>query len=254
MNSARSDSRSTDTVLAMSRAPFAISALVAAAGIAWTVHLAVAPEPFTGSAAVAVSAGIVIFTVIAVVGLLLVRAPWARWLAYATVGTGLAVGVVTGYDDVTAIVAFAFSLAAVGGLSGPWLRVWLRRRPAATAPEPQATFLPLATLALVPITGFVSPDSLSAALVVLDVAAVVLAAGYARAGMWALWSLRIGLPLLTLWAVIGLSIPGAVALVTAAAVATTLAWTPSARRAIREPSPPLPAPRHRAKPSPAEPG
>lgn len=237
----------------MSKAPYAISASVAAAGVAWAVHLAVAPDPFAGSAAIALSIGILIFTVIAVVGLLLVRAPWARWLAFATVATGLVVGVITGFE-VTAIVALVLSLVAIGGLSGPWLRVWLRRRPAAAAPEPPAAILPLATLGLVPLTGFVSPDGLTAALVVFGIAALVLAAGYTRAGTWALWGLRVVLPILTLWAAIGLSTPGAVALVAAGAVVSGLAWTPSARRAIREPAPALPAPRRKANPSPAEPG
>lgn len=238
----------------MSKAPYAISALVALAGLAWAVHLALEPDPFAGSAAIAIAAGIVVFTVISVVGILLVRAPWGRWIAFATIGVGLGVGIVTGFEDAGAPAAAILSLLAIGGLSGPWLRVWLRQRPSATAPEPKAALLPLAALALVPLTGFVSPDGLSPALVVLAVSAAALAVGYARAGAWALWGLRLALPVLTIWAAIGLTAAGAVILVAAGAGVTWLAWTPSARRAIGQPAPPLPAPRRKPKPSAAEPG
>jgi hypothetical protein len=139
----------------MSRAPYFVAATLAGAGIAWAIHLGVAPEPFAASSAIAIAAGIVIFTVISVVGLLLVRAPWARWLAFATMALGLVVAAITGLDEVTAVVALVLSLAAIGGLSGPWLRVWLRRRPSATGPEPRVAVLPLVALALVPLIGLV---------------------------------------------------------------------------------------------------
>jgi hypothetical protein len=175
----------------MSKAPSLISGSVAAAGIAWAIHLGVAPEPLAASAAIAIAAGIVIFTVVSVVGLLLVHAPWARWLAYATVGLGLAVGVVTGIDEITAVIALAFSLVAIGGLSGPWLRFWLRHRPSATAPEPRAAILPLAALALVPLTGIASPNGLTWALVLLAIAAVVFVVGYVRAAILPLAALAL---------------------------------------------------------------
>lgn len=238
----------------MSKAPYAISALVALAGLAWAVHLALDPDPFAGSAAFVIAAGVVVFTIIAVVGMLLVRAPWGRWIAFATLGVGLGIGIITGLDDAGALVAAILSLLAVGGLSGPWLRVWLRQRPSATAPEPKAALLPLASLALLPLTGFVSPEGLSPALAVLAASGPAFAAGYARAGGWALWGLRLALPVLTIWAAVGLTTAGAVVLVGAGGGVTWLAWTPSARRAIRRPGPPLPAPRRKPNPSAAEPG
>lgn len=238
----------------MSKAPSAVSALVALSGLAWAVHLALDPDPFAGSSAIVIAAGIVVYTIIAVVGILLVRAPWGRWIAFATLGAGLTVGIVTGFDDAAALVGSSLSLLAVGGLSGPWLRVWLRQRPSATAPEPKAALLPLAALALLPLTGFVSPEGLGPALAVLAVSAVVLAVGYARAGASALWGLRLALPVLTFWAALGLTAVGAVVLLTAGTGVVWLAWTPSARRAIRKPAPPLPAPRRKPKPSTAEPG
>jgi hypothetical protein len=238
----------------MSKAPSFISGSVAAAGIAWAIHLGVAPDPLAASAAIAIAAGIVIFTVVSVVGLLLVHAPWARWLAYATVGLGLAVGVVTGIDEITAVIALAFSLVAIGGLSGPWLRFWLRHRPSATAPEPRAAILPLAALALVPLTGIASPNGLTWALVLLAIAAVVLVVGYVRAASWGLWGLRSVIPVLTVVASLSLGVAGAVLLLSAGTIVTWLAWTPAARRAIAGPGPPLPAPRRRSSKSAPGPG
>jgi hypothetical protein len=238
----------------MSRAPYFVAATLAGAGIAWAIHLGVAPEPFAASSAIAIAAGIVIFTVISVVGLLLVRAPWARWLAFATLALGLVVAAITGLDEVTAVVALVLSLAAIGGLSGPWLRVWLRRRPSATGPEPRVAVLPPAALALVPLIGFVSPGGLTVPLVVLATASVVLVIGYIRANTWGLWGLRLVVPVLTIGAATTLSVAGATALLAVGGIVTTLAWTPAARRAIRSSVPPLPAPRHRPSTSPAESG
>lgn len=238
----------------MSRAPYVIAATLAAAGIAWAIHLGVAPEPFAASSALAIAAGIVIFTVVSVVGLLLVRAPWARWLAFATLALGLVVAAITDFDDITAVVALVLSLVAIGGLSGPWLRVWLRRRPSATGPEPRAAVLPLAALGLVPLIGFVSPDGLTILLVMLATASVVAVVGYIRANSWGLWGLRLVVPALTIGAAVGLDAMGAIALLVGGGTVTALAWTPAARRAIRGSVPPLPAPRHRSRTSPAESG
>ena len=226
----------------------------AAAGVAWAVLVRGAPYPLAASRGHALCACSVSFPVVGVVGLLLVRAPWARWRAFATLALGLIVAATTGFDDVTAVVALVLSLVAIGGLSGPWLRVWLRRRPSATGPEPRAAVLPLAALGLVPLIGFVSPDGLTVLLVMLATASVVAVVGYIRANSWGLWGLRLVVPALTIGAAVGLDAMGAIALLVGGGTVTALAWTPAARRAIRGSVPPLPAPLHRSSASPAESG
>jgi hypothetical protein len=175
-------------------------------------------------------------------------------LAFATMALGLVVAAITGLDDVTAVVALALSLTAIGGLSGPWLRVWLRHRPSATGPEPRAAVLPLAGLGLVPLIGFVSPGGLTVLLVLLATASILFVVGYIRANAWGLWGLRLVIPALTIAAAVALNVAGGIALLAGGGIVTTLAWTPAARRAIRGSVPPLPAPRHRSSTSPAESG
>jgi hypothetical protein len=233
---------------AMLVAPYLIASLIALAGFGWAVHLAVDPEPFATSSAAAIAVGLIIFTLIAVTGILLVRARWMRGLALTVVAVGFTVGIITGFDT-WAFLAGAFSLAAVIGLVGPWLDVWLRRRPTPDGPAAKTTTLVLGTLALVPVVGFAAPGGLEAAHVVLAVAGVVLAWAYTRAWRWALWGLRLLLPVLVIWAGLSSPRPGALLLALWGAMLVWLAWSREAARAVAGPPPPLPAPRPRRHPA-----
>lgn len=228
--------------------PYLIVALIALSGFGWAIHLAVDPKPFAASASAAIAIGLVVFTLIAVAGVLLVRARWVRGLALLVIAVGFTVGIITGFDA-WAFVAAGFSLAAVVGLAGPWLDVWLRRRPTPDGPGAKATILVLGSLALVPLVGFAAPRGLETAHVVLAALAALLAWAYARAWRWALWGLRFVLPVLILWAGLSSPRPGALLLTLWGAGLVWLAWSGEAARAIEEPPPPLPAPRPRRDPA-----
>ena len=228
--------------------PSLIAALIALSGMTWALHLGVDPDPFATSSAAAIAVGLVVFTLIAVAGVLLVRARWVRGLAIALVAVGLGIGVITGFD-VWAYVAATFSFAAMIGLLGPWLDVWLRRRPTADGPGTRPTILVLATLAITPLVGFAAPEGLATAHIVLAVTAIVLAWAYVRAWLWGLWGLRVVLPFLGIWAASSSPWPGAVPIALWVAAVVLLAWSGEAARALAGPPPPLPTPRPRRSPS-----
>ncbi len=82
----------------VANAPILISGLFATAQILWSMRLAIEPDPLTVGAALLLISGIVVYTVISVVGILLVRAPWARWLALYTTVVTLVVGTLRQYQ------------------------------------------------------------------------------------------------------------------------------------------------------------
>ncbi|MCJ7780328.1 MAG: hypothetical protein MUQ27_05835 [Acidimicrobiia bacterium] len=226
----------------LTNAPILISGLFATAQILWSMRLAIDPDPFAVGAAVLVISGIVLYTVIAVVGILLVRAPWARWLAlYATLVT-LVVGTLGGVSPFLSIVATAMSLSAVGGLTGPWLRIWLRQRPGAGI-DPAAVALPLLAIAALPLAGLASPEGLTVPAVASAVLGPVLAWAYARAFSWSLWALRIVVPPLAIIAAFAAGGWGAVAFIVFGVAVSALAWSPGARDALSPVQAPLPPPR-----------
>jgi len=229
-------------------APLFIAGLFAAAELAWAIRLGLSPDPFSPGAATLMIAGVVAYTAIALVGMLLVRAPWARWLALVVVMATLIVGSLGGITDVLSVGAVVLSLLAIGGLAGPWLRIWLRQRPGAGAGA-AAVALPLAAIGAPPLAGFASVVATTPAALVLAATGPVLAWAYARGFRWGLWGLRVALPIVALIAAIAsatwIAATGFVAFGLAVAI---LAWLPGAADALSPVHAPLPPPRTRQHP------
>jgi len=102
-------------------APIVVSSLFVVAQLLWSIQLALRPDPFAAGSATLIVAGITVYTVIAVVGILLVRALWARWLALATTIATLTLGSLGRFEDVLPYAAAAVSLlAVVAGISTGW--------------------------------------------------------------------------------------------------------------------------------------
>jgi hypothetical protein len=223
-------------------APLIITGLFGFAEFLWCIALSAHPDPFSPGSALLIVAGIVAYTAIATVGILLVRASWARWLALGTVVVTLAVGSLGDPYDAVSIAATVLSLIAVGGLVGPWLRIWLRQRPG-TGAGPISTALPLAALAGLPLAGIAVPDALSAPALAVAFGGPVLAWAYARALRWGLWGLRVVLPILAIIAGAVAARWGTVWFLAYAAGVAVIAWTPEARDAQIPVQAPLPPPR-----------
>ena len=222
--------------------PLIISGLFAVAELLWSIRLTVSPEPFSPGSSALVVAGIVLYTVIAIVGMLLVRAPWARWLALTTAVCTVVVGALGADVDALSITAALFSLVAIGGLAGPWLEIWLRQRPGAGVGT-IAVALPLTAGAALPLAGLASVESATPAAFALAIAGPVLAWAYARGFAAGLWGLRLAAPVLALIAAIaGATWASAAFLVYGTAVGV-LAWSSAARDALSPVEAPLPPPR-----------
>lgn len=222
--------------------PVIISALFAGSELLWAIRFTFAPDPLSPGSSALVVAGIVLYTVIAVVGMLLVRAPWARWLALATAICTVLLGALGGKVDTLSTVAGVVSLLAIGALAGPWLKIWLRQRPGSGA-GPIAVALPLAAIAALPLAGVASADSATPSAIILAFAGPLLAWAYARGFVSGLWGLRVAVPALALTAAIATAAWASVAFVIYGATVGVLAWFPAAREALSPVQATLPSPR-----------
>lgn len=218
-----------------------ISALFATSELLWSIRLTISPDPLSPGSSALVVAGIVIYAVIATVGMLLIRAPWARWLALTTAICTLVIGSFGGATPL-ALVATAVSLVAIGGLAGPWLRISLRQRPGAGAGT-VAVALPLAAIASLPLAGLASHESPEAPVLALAIAGPTLAWAYARGFVVGLWGLRTVVPVLAVGAAIPAEPWSTSAFLIYGAAVGVLAWSPRAREALSPVHAPLPPPR-----------
>ncbi|MCP4967779.1 MAG: hypothetical protein GY926_21415 [bacterium] len=227
----------------MFRMPFVVAALVMGAGLAWTIHLVVSPEPWAVDSAMAIAIGTLVLSIVAMTALLLGRGRWTRPFAAGLVVLEMMIAIVATFDGwlITALVLSGLSLA---GLGGPWFKGWLRERPAAGAPGPAPISLAIGSFAVVPLVGIASPAGLDPAHGIAGALGILFSWGYMKGGTWALHSLRFAMPLAMLAAAISSPPAGAALLIAAGAALTYLAWTQDARLAV-DPAPELPAPRRR---------
>ncbi len=225
--------------------PFAIAATLMAAGVAWTIHLVVTPDPWAADSAMAIAIGTLVFSIAAMTALLIGRGRWTRYFAMGLLVAELLIAAVGDFDG-WLIAAVALSGFALAGLGGPWLKGWLRERPAAGAPGYEPIVLAIGTFGLVPLVGVAAPSGLQPAHGMLGALGVLLSWGYLKGGPWALQSLRFGLPVAVVLAAVASPVGGAVLLIAIGAGLAYLAWTPAARLAV-DPMPELPAPRRRRR-------
>jgi len=215
----------------MQRAPFVISAAVVAGALALTVHLALEPEPFAADSATVLAVGILLFAVITTVGLLLSRGQWALRLGITLVAAQIALGLALDLGA-WAFASLGLNAAALAGMTGPWLRGWLRRRPAATGPGTRPILLLLGALALVPGVAVASPEGLAWQHGLLAVTGLLGAYAYSRASALGLWLLRIALVPLAVAAAAASPAVGAAYLLAHVGATTVLAWSRESVRAI----------------------
>lgn len=225
-------------------APVLASALLVAETMTLTLLMLVDPGPFAPGAGALVVAGVWGYVVVAIAGMVLVYAQWARWLGLATAAAQLLIAATLDVTSVAGVSMVVTGLAAVGALAGPWLKIWLRQRPGA-GPEPGAVALPLLALGAPVVGGLAAWSGLSVAVVVAAIVGPVAAWAYARSLWVGLWALRIVYPLAAGIAAIGLDVVGALLMAISGVAVAVVAWSPAAARAQRPVGGPLPAPRYR---------
>jgi hypothetical protein len=222
--------------------PHLIAALVFLSAAAWSLHLAVAPEPFAPSSAAAIAIGLAIFGLIALTGLLLARGRWARYLAMA-VAAATAILAVALEPGPWYVIGLVLSGLTIIGLTGPWLDGWVRRFPSADGPGPRAVLLVFLTLSLVPAVGVASPAGLELSHGILGGLGVLLAWAYARAQVWSLWAMRLVLPVFAIGPVLVSPWGGRLLLIVLVGAVVALAWSGEAARAVQPLLDRLPGPR-----------
>lgn len=230
----------------MSRMPYAVAATVMAAGIAWAIHLVVAPEPWAIDSAMTISIGILVLNIVAMAGLLLGRGRWTRYFAAGLVLAQLPLALF-GDTEPLLLAALAFSALALGGLAGPWFKGWLRERPAAGSPGPIPIALAIGAFTVVPLVGVATPDGLENAHGLAGALGILTSWGYLRGHTWALWSSRTALPAAVVAAAVASPVGGALLLTCTAAGIAALAWQREARLAVDPLPDNLPAPRGRSR-------
>ncbi len=208
---------------------FAPAALLAAA-IAWAITLAFG-EPTIGTTAAAVAAvDLLIVTLVAIVGLVVVRARWARRFSMAVIGLMAGMALTMPISN-NWVVALLLSGVAVSAVVGPSLEDYLQP-PTSGGPPPKAVTLLLTLLVLPGVTAFLtgSPVPIAAWFVIIGAPAVAWAYGKGR--VEGLWAARIGIPiagLVTLW---GLDWWAVALLAASVAGETWLAWSGDVARPV----------------------
>ncbi len=233
----------------MTVAPRLIAVSLVAGASLWSLAIVTrVDEPFGTDSGVLVSIGLLTFSLIAAVGLLMPRGRWARNLARALLGGEalLATAVPLMGWAIPALLATGVSVI---GIQGKWLDGWLRRLPAADGPGLKAMLYALGAIALVPAIGLAAPGGVEIRHGLLGALGVLIAWGYGKAQLWALWAGRLLLPIFTLVAAIASGPLGSIALLIIGLSLTYLAWSAATRLAIRPLMDNLPGPR-RMQPKP----
>lgn len=207
----------------MTAAPLVAVGLVTAAALAGAVHLVAGDTPFEPSSAGLAAVGMLLLSVVCAAGVVIARSRWAR-------GTGLALSAVwlavagSGPLSATAIVLVIAASAAATAMATPWLGRWLRRLPSADGPPPSVVALLLVLVATPAATGLSSPGGIHPAAWAWAGWSLALGLALSRAVPGTLAAARIVHPALGAGAGALAGLPGATAIVAAAAGTAALAW------------------------------
>lgn len=218
----------------------------------WTLRLGLDPEPLARSSGLVIAGGITGYGLIAVVGLLLVRGRWAKFLALSVTGSTFVVAGILDFDAALGA-GLVLSGAAIVALTGPWLVGWVRMLPSATGPPPRAVIVALLPLALVPGVGAACPSGLDPAHWVMATAGVATSWAYARGVSWGVWAVRGGLLAAAIPAIVAAPPGGKLVLGSLVMTVTALGWNREVRLASHPIMERLPRPRSVRTPAPGAP-
>lgn len=229
----------------MRRLALTLSTTASAAVVAGLVAFTLDSGSYSPSSVGLISIGVLASTVVADVGFLLVRAPWGRWGLVLVTTVSMVLG--TFDSGVAGYLVLALGGVSIVGLAGPWLRFWVRQRPAADALPPVVVTL-LAVAPIAPIViGIAAYDTASWMHWATAATIVVASFLYSRGLPGSIWLLRLLVPLGAAGSLLTMPWP-TMALAAISTIAITLAaWLPEATSATSIPAPVLPAPYARRK-------
>lgn len=225
----------------MRRLALVTATIGAVAVIGGLIAFALDPWEFSTSSAALIAIGLMMSTLVALSGFLLVRAPWGRWGLVATTATSMILASANAAPATIAVLASGAVTIVL--LAGPWLRFWVRQHRAVDAPNAVATGL-IAIAPVAPLViGIGAYDSAHWTQWLAAVVATGSSFAYARAVPGAIWALRFAMPIAAMAAVLASPLPWSIVVGFGAVIGTVAAWLPAALQATATPSPALPAPR-----------
>ena len=200
-----------------------------------------ADTPYSASSVALIALGYLASSVVALVGWLLVRAPWGRWSLVSAAAIGMVLASTA--DTAAVVVVYGIGAGAIVMLAGPWLTLWVRQH----APPGGPNHIALSLIVVAPISplvvGIAAYDSSHWSQWLAALSGVVGSWAYGRGVPLAVWSLRIVIPVTSMAALTTTPMPSGLVLAVGAAAVTVLAWLPGATETTTFPDPPLPSPR-----------
>lgn len=196
---------------------------------AWTVVLATSTVNRSGMGIVLLAVSLWIATVVALTGMLVARARWARRLGLGVTAAQGALALLIPLGAWWGVALILSALTAVS-LGGPWLDGVIRGRPSASGPPTRAVLLPLILIGVPYLLGYSDAAGLEA--LIVAVAALVAAFWFIRILPGAVAAVRIIWPALALGLAFSMEWPAGVTTAAAAVAVATLAWHSSVRHAV----------------------
>lgn len=206
------------------------SAIFVLSALCWSVATWLG-LPVAGDSRAVVAADLMILTAVAVVGMLIGHARWARRLAIDLIGGCLILGVWLEVDGWW-IGGAATSCVALIGLAGSGFQGVVRKLPAAAGPPTEAVLLPLVLTGTPALIALTHPSGLGVVGWVGVAGSIVTGFWYVKTAPGAVMAVRVLAP--AILAVTGLgSLPWGVSTLVVAVVVARLAWSANARVAAR---------------------
>jgi hypothetical protein len=189
------------------------------------------------SSAAMIVLGLMELALAGLAGLVLARAPWARWLLSMTVIVSAMLA--SSSPSVFFWLAVALGALAIIALSGPWLTLWVRQQPVAERLGVVPAAL-IATAGATPIfVGFAAYTGVEAVHWALVATTMASAWAYGRGFGIGIWGFRIVVPMVGLLAAFRTAEPGNIAIAFGALAVAIMAWSPQAKQVTAVITPPL---------------
>lgn len=215
-----------------------LSILTVVAGLA---TFALEDNRFSASSVALISIGYLASSVVALVGWLLVRAPWGRWSLLTATAGGMILASTT--DSTVTLLVYAVGAVGIIILAGPWLKLWVRQYSPPAGPNRIAVTLIVAAPLSPLIVGVAAYDTTHWTHWLAALTGVVSSWAFGRGLPLAIWLLRVAIPVVSLAAFVNAPMPSSFILGAGAGLVTFLSWMPGARQTTTFANPPLPSPR-----------
>jgi hypothetical protein len=237
----------------MTFAPATAASGLVAASVLWLVRLSGGTEDLAVGPAMLLGLDLVLLSLVAAAGLLIARSAWARAMGILMALAPLPLLIIEPDRDLLIWGAAGFSMLTLAMLLSPGVARWVGTSHDDSGPPRTAVAFLTGLLFSPAVSAATSPSGTTTPLWLLAAAGPLVAIGYSRASVGALWAARVATMPLCLAAAMTAPLAGGVLVIGYGLVITTLSWQRSVLLATA-PLTPLPSPGYRIPPemTPAE--